>query len=406
MAGTQSSASQPEYSANAGEYCPFLGMWDDPRMHYGFAAPANWCHSTKRPHSIEASYQASTCLSTDWTECPRYKAATGPEAVQHNEVAAVRAPARRRPTVWEFLGAAVLGALVLAWLYLLTNLGEAGGPVLSPTPASTESTQAVASDSRSSPTALSASSSTPTTIATATVTPQPPTDTATAPPPTDTPVPPRDTATPRPPTDTPVAPTDTATARPPTDTPVAPTDTPTRRPPTDTPVPPTESPVLPTNTLVPTPSSTPVPSPRPTRPPATPTDVTFPAPILLAPLNRHVFSEGDEIVLAWLPVGPLPADVFYVPTVSYSHGGATWTDETPWTQNTRWTLSEHRYLLDLSADGLFYWAVQVMRKTGEDENGRPVGRPVSPMSEERFFGWEYGSGGRPVPTATKEPPPP
>jgi hypothetical protein len=132
--------------------------------------------------------------------------------------------------------------------------------------------------------------------------------------------------------------------------------------------------------------------------------VPFPVPVLLVPLNRQVFSEGDEIVLEWQPVGPLPADVFYVPTVAYSHQGATWTDETPWTQNARWTLSEHRYLLDLSDDGLFYWSVQVVRKTGEDENGRPVGRPVSPMSEERFFSWTHGPGGGSLPT--KEPPAP
>jgi hypothetical protein len=121
-------------------------------------------------------------------------------------------------------------------------------------------------------------------------------------------------------------------------------------------------------------------------------------------LNGDVFSDRDEIVLAWQPVGSLPADVFYVPTVSYSHRGATWTDETPWTQNTWWTLSEHRYLLDLSDDGLFYWTVQVVRKTGEDANGRPVGRPVSPMSGERTFQWKYESRGKPA--LTKEVPPP
>jgi hypothetical protein len=66
------------------------------------------------------------------------------------------------------------------------------------------------------------------------------TQTAEAPPPTDTP-------TPEPPTDTPVPPTDTPV--PPTDTPVPPTDTPV--PPTDTPAPPTNTPVPPT--LAPTP---------------------------------------------------------------------------------------------------------------------------------------------------------
>jgi hypothetical protein len=390
MAGTQSSASQPTYSAKAGEHCLFLGVCDDPSIHFSFATPANCCHSTKRPHSIEAAYQASTCLGTNWTECPRYKAATDPEAAQDSEIAAVRPLARRRLPVWALLGAIAVVALVLAGLYLvLRRSGGEGGPVPSPTPASTESTQVPASDPAASPAASPTSSNTPTTTATTTGT-----ATATA------------TATPEPPTDT-------ATAPSPTDTPMASMDTTTPPPPTDTPVPPTESPVPPTNTLVPTPSSTPVPSPRPTRRPATPTDVPFPAPALLAPPNRHVFFEGDEIVLAWLPVGHLPADVFYVPTVSYSHQGATWTDETPWTQNTRWTLSEHRYLLDLSDDGLFYWTVQVMRKTGEDRNGRPVGRPVSPMSETRFFSWTRESGRpppittrEPTPTKTKEPPQP
>jgi hypothetical protein len=383
MAEPQSSASQSKYAAEAGEHCLFLGVCDDPSIHFGFATPANCCHSTERPHSIEASYQASTCLGTGWTECPRYRAAIDPEAAQDSEVAAVRPLARHRPPVWAVLGAIAVVALVVAGLILvLTRSGGGEGPVPSPTPAPTESTQVLASDPSPSPTASPTSSSTPTTTATATATPEPPTETATAPPATDTRLAPTDMATPRPST--------------------------------DTPVPPTESPVPPTNTPVPTPSSTPVPSPRPTRPRPTPTDVRFPAPVLLSPQNRHVFLEADEVVLAWLPVGPLPANVFYVPTVSYSHEGATWNDETPWTQNTRWTLSEHRYLLDMSDDGLFFWTVQVMRKTGEDANGRPVGRPVSPMSEERFFSWTHGSGGRPaptttsepVPTRTKEPPPP
>jgi hypothetical protein len=119
MAGPQSSASQPTYSAKAGEHCPFLGVCDDPSIHYGFATPANCCHSAERPHSIEPSYQASTCLGTDWTECPRYLAATDPEAAQRGEVAAVQAPARRRLPVWALLAAVAVGALVLVGLYLV-----------------------------------------------------------------------------------------------------------------------------------------------------------------------------------------------------------------------------------------------------------------------------------------------
>jgi hypothetical protein len=378
MAQAQSSASQPTYSLIPGEHCQFLGACDDPEMHYAFPTPANCCHTEKRPQSIKLSYQASTCLGDDWHECERYRAATGQPGARPTEVAAVGAPARRRLPVWAILGIVAAGALVLVGLYLVLGRIEGeGDPVPSPTLASIQSTQVLASGPTSSPTASPTPSSTPTATPTATDTPEPPTATATPLPSTDTPLPP------------------TATTMPPTVTPV---------PPTSTPVPPTSTPVPPTSTPLPTPSRTPVPSPR---PPATPTDIPFPAPPLLNPQDQQVFLKGDEIVLEWQPVGPLPADAFYVPVVAYSHQGATWTDETPWTQNTRWTLSEHGYLFDLSDDGLFNWAVQVMRKTGEDGEGRPVGRPVSPMSEQRTFRWTYESGGRPLPTKedpTKEPP--
>jgi len=378
MAQPQSSKSQSRYELIPGEHCRFLGACDDPEMHYGFPTSANCCHTEKRPHSIKLSYQASTCMGNDWNECERYRAATGQHAARPTEVSAVGMQAKRRLPMWAIFGIVAAGALVFVGLYLvLSRIGGGGGPMSSPSPASIQSTQILASKPTSTPT----TSPTPS---------HAPTDTATA---TDTPEPPTDTATPLPPTDTPLLPTATATTMPPT----------------ATPVPPTDSPVPPTNTPVPTPNRTAVPSPSPTRPPATPTDIPFPAPALLAPLDGQVFFKEDQIVLEWQPVGPLPADVFYVPIVAYSHQGATWTDETPWTQNTRWTLSDHGYLFDLSDDGLFNWTVQVMRKTGEDGEGGPVGRPVGPVSEERTFRWTYEPGGRPLPTKedpTKEPPAP
>jgi hypothetical protein len=96
-----------------------------------------------------------------------------------------------------------------------------------------------------------------------------------------------------------------------------------------------------------------------------------------------------------------------VPIVTYSHQGDTWTDKAPWTEDTRWILSEHRYLLDLSDDGVFHWAIQVMLQTGVDETGWPVGRPVSPRGEERTLYWLYQGGGQPTPTKEipKTPPP-
>jgi hypothetical protein len=115
----------------------------------------------------------------------------------------------------------------------------------------------------------------------------------------------------------------------------------------------------------------------------------------LAPPDGQKFPGDAEIVLSWQSVGQLPANVYYVITVAYSHFEETWYDETPWTKNTSWTLSEHRYLLDLSDDGQFRWSVQVMRQ--------PAGIAVSPMSEVRTLIWRTEGGG---PSKPPTPPPP
>ncbi len=139
----------------------------------------------------------------------------------------------------------------------------------------------------------------------------------------------------------------------------------------------------------------------PTRPAPTPTPL--PAPTLLSPLDGQDFSEYAEVVLAWKPVGELPADAYYAITVAYSHEGDTWYDEVPWTRDTSWALSEHQYLLDLSDDGQFRWSVQVVRQTGVDADGRPMGLPLSAPSRVRTLFWRRTSGGGPeTPTA---PPP-
>jgi hypothetical protein len=121
--------------------------------------------------------------------------------------------------------------------------------------------------------------------------------------------------------------------------------------------------------------------------------VQYPAPVLASPADGQLFTARDPIPLAWQPVGQLGPDDYYVTTVSYRHFGEIWYDETPWTKETRWTLSEHRYLLDLSDNGQFRWAVQVMHRTGIDDEGRPQGIAVSPSSEVRTLIWEAPTGG-------------
>jgi hypothetical protein len=125
-----------------------------------------------------------------------------------------------------------------------------------------------------------------------------------------------------------------------------------------------------------------------------------------------VFTDQDEIVLSWQSVGQLPADTYYVTTVAFSRAGETWYDETPWVRDTRWTLSEHRYLLDLSDNGQYDWSVRVMRRTGVNAQGRPIGVALSPSSEVRTLIWRVSAApGRttatplPVPTTPDVPRP-
>jgi hypothetical protein len=96
-------------------------------------------------------------------------------------------------------------------------------------------------------------------------------------------------------------------------------------------------------------------------------------------------------------VGELPSDAFYEVSVAYIHLGQTWHDDVPWTRDTSWTLSEHAYLKDLSDNDEFRWSVQVMRQTGTDAGGKPVGVPLSPQSEERLLIWKTADVGGPGP---------
>jgi serine/threonine protein kinase len=225
-----------------------------------------------------------------------------------------------------------------------------------------------------------------------------------------------------------------------------PTQTPTRAPthtPADTPtLAPTRMPTetsAPTATSTPSPSSTSTPTHTPTRMPSpttaptgvptsaptstkappkptrTPTRTAnqFSAPNLLEPADGRTFVYGDSIVLTWQPVGQLPADGYYEVVVAYSPASdpsQTWKDETPWTKETRWTLSDHDYLPGLSADGKFRWSVHVMRKTGQNAQGKPTGTPLSPMSATRTLTWQApspGGGGQPggPPGQPTRPPP-
>jgi hypothetical protein len=120
--------------------------------------------------------------------------------------------------------------------------------------------------------------------------------------------------------------------------------------------------------------------------------------VLQEPADGAQFIEGDNIRLQWAPVGPLAADVYYVPAVTFQHLGETWTDVTPWLKEASWALSDHGYLVGLADGGLFNWSVRVMRQTGVDPvTKRPVGVPLSAPSQVRSLSWR-ASGPAPIDT--------
>jgi len=152
----------------------------------------------------------------------------------------------------------------------------------------------------------------------------------------------------------------------------------------------------PTPTVTPTvtpsstqpPTSTPKLTRRPTLTPTPDLRSTYPAPALTGPADGETFGGQAQVVLSWQAVGELREDEYYVVELAYNHKGAVWYDETPWLRETSWELSTHRYLHDLSSDGVYRWSVRVMRRTGADAAGRPVGEPLSPSSEMRTLVWQ------------------
>jgi hypothetical protein len=373
------------WNPTLGGVCPYLGRCDDPENFYAYPTAANCCHAEQTASPVAVSYQAETCFSASYKSCPRYKAAqdgTAPPTPTPSNSPGRTFLARLRSARLVVLIA--VGVLILLAIVLFLILGPDMPAVRIPALASNASatrtatatqapsetpaaTSVPATDTPSvEPTGTQTPTATPTTASTATPTPRPSL-----------------TASPSP------TPTATRTALP---TSIA---TPSRTP-TDSPSP------TPSATATPQPTAT---SPRPqaTRRP-TATSTPLPAPVLLSPADDSPFDQWAEITLAWQPVGVLPRDAYYVVSVAYSHQGDTWHDDTPWIKTTSWTLSDHRYLLDLSDDGLFRWSVQVFRQTRVDAEGKPVGVPLSAPSEVRTILWRDSSpGGGP---STPTPPPP
>ena len=204
--------------------------------------------------------------------------------------------------------------------------------------------------------------------------------------PTSTPVPthtPSSISTPVP------APTRTATRVVPTSTPRN-TETPTR--------------VVPSNTS--TPNASKVPASTVSLPSATPVvEQALPAPKLGQPANNAVISGDSGVTFTWNWSGTLASDQSFVISVAYPHDGTTWYD-IHWLRETSFKSPDYLHGL-ITGDRVCTWTVTVMRQTGTDGNGQPLGTAVSPASTSASFTWQASAGGSPggggAPTRTPRP---
>lgn len=132
-------------------------------------------------------------------------------------------------------------------------------------------------------------------------------------------------------------------------------------------------------------------TPPPPAPTSTPDSAAlqYPPPALLDPPNNQPVSWKSTVLLKWSSVGDLGKDEYYhvhLERPPKSEGVAWWGDYA-YTKETEF-LAEAVFLAPFhySADyghAVVYWWVRVVRKTGEGEDGKPVGGDIGAHSEKR-----------------------
>lgn len=175
------------------------------------------------------------------------------------------------------------------------------------------------------------------------------------------------------------------------------TETPTETPASPTAGTPAETPASPTATVEPT-TVEPTPTESATTPvPVTPTntpgtvELKYPPPVLLDPPNNRPVSWKSTVLLVWSSVGELDEDEYYHVHLERppKTEGELWYGDYLYTKETE-VLVEGAFLapFHLPAEyghGVVYWWVRVVRKTGEDDSGKPIGIDIGAPSEKRTF---------------------
>jgi len=135
-------------------------------------------------------------------------------------------------------------------------------------------------------------------------------------------------------------------------------------------------------------------------PQVTPTGLpTYPAPVLLSPLNGQAFEGNDEpILLLWASVGLLRQNDYYLVRLEQVEVGAPPT--TFRTRATGWRVPVELFPKPDDTRRAFHWQVRVVRVTGTQPDGAPIYSNAGPPSATRTFLWLVA---RPTPTPTPGP---
>lgn len=128
--------------------------------------------------------------------------------------------------------------------------------------------------------------------------------------------------------------------------------------------------------------------PEPTEPPDA-ADLKYPPPALQEPPDGRPVSWKSTVLLTWSSVGDLAEDEYYHLHLERrpEADGQDWYGDYVYTKKNQY-LAEVDFLapfhppLDYGQGSVFWW-VRVVRKTGEDENGKPTGVDIGAHSEER-----------------------
>lgn len=116
----------------------------------------------------------------------------------------------------------------------------------------------------------------------------------------------------------------------------------------------------------------------------------LPMPVLITPtLGAKFVGTQKPILLKWQALKELAQDEYYQVEVQFNYDEAS-----PlfnyWTRETQFTVPAKLY--SIPNCHIFNWQVTLMRKTGEDKDGKPVGVRISYASLYEYFQWSYPVG--------------